>query len=183
MICDMKNTQKRSVETMGLTHTCPNEMASYTCRITVYSVSYPLESVKYQLQSKSCHKSKEWVAVLTCRLLLYVMKSTLLHTYTGYTVCALTLYAEFLIYDDGCHLKKYAAHPGRAHKTPTAQRIASLHTVVNRFHFSGHVDPWCRQNCNPDKFDALKKVSTTAACTITFVYSSLRIKIFHDCYF
>ena len=62
--------------------------------------------------------------------------------------------AEFVIYDDACHLKKYACNPVRCNKTPTAQKLASLSTVVDRFHLAGHVDPWCQENCNP-----LKKVS------------------------
>ena len=67
---------------------------------------------------------------------------------------------EFLIYDDACHLKKYACNPVRCEKTPTAQRMAALETVVDKFHFVGHVDPWCRENCNPYKFDSLKSVSS-----------------------
>jgi len=34
-------------------------------------------------------------------------------------------------------------------KTQTAQKLASLSTVVDWFHFVGHVDPWCQENCNP----------------------------------
>ena len=26
-------------------------------------------------------------------------------------------------------------------------------------HFRGHVDPWCRKNCDPDKLEEIKKVS------------------------
>ena len=70
-----------------------------------------------------------------------------------------SLYTEYLIYDGACHLKKYATNSKRACITHTANRIASLNIVVDRFHFSGHVDQWCKQNCDPDKFDGLKKVS------------------------
>lgn len=70
-----------------------------------------------------------------------------------------SIVTEFLIYDDACHLKKYATNSKRAKDTLTAERMASLNFVVDRFHFSGHVDPWCRQNCNPNSFDSLKKVS------------------------
>ena len=77
----------------------------------------------------------------------------------GYNIqCHALCIPEFLIYDDACHLKKYATNSQRSDVTPTAQRIATLNTVVDRFHFPGHVDPWCRKNCNPDDFDALKNV-------------------------
>ena len=65
---------------------------------------------------------------------------------------------EFVIYDNGCHLKRFATSNKRNELTPTAERLASLNFVVDRFHFSGHTDPWCKKNCNPDSFEALKKV-------------------------
>ena len=49
--------------------------------------------------------------------------------------------AEFVIYCDACHLKNYACNPVRRNKTQTAQKLASLSTVVDWFHFAGHVDP------------------------------------------
>lgn len=73
-------------------------------------------------------------------------------------------FLEFLIYDDGCHLMKYATNPHRATATPTAKRIASTKIVIDQFHFSGHVDSWCQQHCNPDKFEALKNVRTLLWC-------------------
>jgi hypothetical protein len=71
---------------------------------------------------------------------------------------------EFLIYDDGCHLKKYASNPTRKQKTPTAKLIAAVPTVIDRLHFKNHVDPWCYQNCNPNSFEALKKVGLYLVC-------------------
>jgi len=61
----------------------------------------------------------------------------------------ITTTAEFVIYCDACHSKKYACNPVRRNKTQTAQKLASLSTVVDWFHFVGHVDPWCQENCNP----------------------------------
>ena len=68
--------------------------------------------------------------------------------------------AGFICYDDGCHLKKYANNPVRSAATPTAQRISSLTIAVDKFHFSGHTDTWCRQNCNPYSFKELNEVYT-----------------------
>ena len=83
--------------------------------------------------------------------------------HTAFYMCMCTCIstnAEFLIYDDACHLKKYSCNPVRCDKTPT-QRISSLTTVVDKFHFKGHVDPWCHENCNPYKFESLESVSVS----------------------
>ena len=63
-----------------------------------------------------------------------------------------------LCYDDGCHLKKYSCNPDRANQTPTAKRISDLHIVVDKFHFKGHTDKWCLENCNPYAFEQLRLV-------------------------
>ena len=68
-------------------------------------------------------------------------------------------FIAFLCYDDGCHIKKFAENPIRSTATETAKRIAGLHIVVNKFHFSGHVDSWCQQNCNPYSYKELDNVS------------------------
>ena len=58
-------------------------------------------------------------------------------------------YVGFLCYDDGCHLRKYACKPSRKSCTVTAEKIASLNIVIDKFHYKGHEDPWCRKNCSP----------------------------------
>lgn len=65
---------------------------------------------------------------------------------------------DFLVYDDGCHLRKFATNKIRCDLTETAKRISKMEIVIDRMHFKGHVDQWCRQNCNPDNFDRLKSV-------------------------
>ena len=65
----------------------------------------------------------------------------------------------YLCYDDGCHLKKYAANPKRATQTPTAQKLATMKIVIDKMHFRGHTDTWCQEHCNPYKFDDLNNVS------------------------
>ena len=47
-------------------------------------------------------------------------------------------------------------------------------TVVDRFHLAGHVDPWCQENCNPYKFESLKKVSVSHT---TFTDSKIGCKL------
>ena len=68
----------------------------------------------------------------------------------------------FICYDDSCHLKKYACNPIRRSCTLTSERLASLYFVIDKFHFKGHIDPWCHQHCNPYLFPDLKEVYTHA---------------------
>ena len=44
------------------------------------------------------------------------------------------------------------------HWQNTAKQIATMNFVVDRMHFKGHIDPWCQENCDPDKFEAMKMV-------------------------
>ena len=53
---------------------------------------------------------------------------------------------------------KYATNGARSTLTATAKKIAGMSFVVDRMHFKGHIDPWCRSNCDPDKLPAMKKV-------------------------
>lgn len=66
----------------------------------------------------------------------------------------------YICYDDACHLKRYALHPDRSQQTKTAQRLAELGIVVDKLHFKGHVDPWCKEHCNPYACADLDKVKT-----------------------
>ena len=65
---------------------------------------------------------------------------------------------EYLCYDDGCHLKRYAMNPKRANQTPTTTLISSMNIVIDKMHFRGHTDAWCKQNCDPYKFSDLTQV-------------------------
>ena len=82
-------------------------------------------------------------------------------------MCALWV-SEFLIYDDACHLKKYATQSQRATQTTTAEQIASIDMAVDRLHFSGHVDLWCRKNSDPNSFKGLEDVSHNIKDTWVF---------------
>ena len=71
---------------------------------------------------------------------------------------AITLYAGYVIYDDAYHVKKFATNKSRSTQTEMSQRIALMKMVVDRFHFPGHVDSWCKKHCNPNDIDELKGV-------------------------
>ena len=66
---------------------------------------------------------------------------------------------EFIVYDDGCHLRRFAQHSSRSNVTPTAQKLSQIEVVVDKLHMEGHVDKWCKDNCDPRHFEALKNVS------------------------
>lgn len=63
-----------------------------------------------------------------------------------------------LCYDDGCHLRKYSRNPLRAKLTDVATIMSRWNIVIDKMHFSGHSDPWCRENCNPNNVKELDKV-------------------------
>jgi len=65
-----------------------------------------------------------------------------------------------ICYDDACHLMKYAKNKKRATLTPTSKRLSTMAFVVDCMHFKGHTDGWCRDNCNPDKAESMKSVSS-----------------------
>ena len=89
-----------------------------------------------------------------CTVSIYVFR---LHARVSSAL--LSLFAEFICYDDGCHLKKYATNSDRKSITPTAAQLVTMNIVVDKLHFQGHVDKWCQENCNPYKFEELKTVS------------------------
>ena len=64
---------------------------------------------------------------------------------------------EFLCYDDGCHLRKFANNPVRSTLTDTTKRIAAMEIIIDKIHFKEHINLWCRRYCNPNDFDELKK--------------------------
>jgi hypothetical protein len=75
-----------------------------------------------------------------------------------------TYTTEYIIYDDGCHLKKYAMNPRRCDKTETAKLISSISIAVDKMHMRGHVDPWCKKTCDPKLFSDLNQVSHMIFC-------------------
>ena len=64
----------------------------------------------------------------------------------------------FIVYDDGYHLKKFATNPSRRSLTPTARKIAETTIVVDKMHFRGHTDEWCKRHCDPNHFSDLENV-------------------------
>ena len=70
----------------------------------------------------------------------------------------ISLYTDVLCYDDGCHLHKYARNTAGSHLTDAATKLSTWNIVIDRMHFAGHTDSWCKANCNPNSLKQLGKV-------------------------
>ena len=77
---------------------------------------------------------------------------------------------EYICYDDGCHLRKYARNGCRKDVTPTVKCLAKIEIVVDKMHFSGHTDKWCMENCNPNNFRDLDNVRTHIGALNLYTY-------------
>ena len=67
--------------------------------------------------------------------------------------------AEYVCYDDGCHLRKFCQNPVRRELTETTKILAATKIVVDKMHILGHVDAWCLENCDSRKIKDLDKVT------------------------
>ena len=74
---------------------------------------------------------------------------------------------EFVCYDDGCHLRRYATNPSRRNLTPQSIQLANTEIVIDKLHMAGHTDTWCRQHCDPKSFKELDNVSYIVWSDIT----------------
>ena len=55
--------------------------------------------------------------------------------------CHVLLYfSEYICYDDGCHLRKYARNPVQSQLTPSAVQLSQIEIVIDKMHMAGHVD-------------------------------------------
>jgi len=54
---------------------------------------------------------------------------------------------------------RFSRNSVRANLTSHSEKLAATHMVVDKMHMKGHTDAWCKENCNADTFEALKKVA------------------------
>lgn len=101
---------------------------------------------------------------LLCRTYLRIL--SYVFTYYVVRILSYVFHLGYICYDDGCHLKRFAQNSVRSDVSAIAKFIAQLHIVIDRMHFKGHIDEWCKQNCNPDSFSDLDNVRM---CVITYV--------------
>ena len=65
---------------------------------------------------------------------------------------------EFICYDDGCNLRKYARNSIHHDLITTDKLLAKTEIVIDKLHLAGHVDKWCIANCSPYLFPQLDQV-------------------------
>jgi hypothetical protein len=73
-------------------------------------------------------------------------------------ICISQMFTEYIVYDDSCHLMKFATNKKRINITETAHMLSNKKFVVDKFHMKGHIDQWCKLNCDPAKFEELANV-------------------------
>lgn len=81
-----------------------------------------------------------------------------------------TFNLEFICYDDGCHLRKYANNPKRKDLTVTTRLMSELEIVIDKMHMKGHTDMWCKDTCDPLKFSELNSVSDDIVAQVHTYY-------------
>ena len=67
---------------------------------------------------------------------------------------------EVLVYDDVCHLVKFALNHILLERNKSTGFFNSLKFSIDRFHFKNHIDPFCHENFNPKDVPELKAVNT-----------------------
>lgn len=93
------------------------------------------------------------------------------HVHVGLGSCGSFIFSqtlhlpEFVCYDDGCYLRRFAQKPSRRDLTPTSSQLATVEIIIDKMHMAGHTDAWCHQHCDPKLFRQLDNVP----CTNTFV--------------
>ena len=78
---------------------------------------------------------------------------------------------EYICYDDGCHLRKYASNPIRAEQSETTKLLSTINVVIDRMHMAGHVDSWCKRTCDPSLYPELQMVQETCGLVNVSYYS------------
>ena len=58
---------------------------------------------------------------------------------------------RIICHDDACHLKLFSLQ--HRSSSETAERLASMDYIVDRFHASGHTGQFCSQHCLPTSAD------------------------------
>ena len=85
-----------------------------------------------------------------------IISNQLLYTYLN-----VPFHTEYVCYDDGCHLRKFARNCSRCDVSAESKILAKQHIVVDKMHMRGHIDQWCKLNCDPANYPFLDDVSTS----------------------
>lgn len=88
---------------------------------------------------------------------------------------------DIFIYDDACHLKKFISLPKKDFKSKSVRSKILLNKkhVIDRFHFNGHKDAWCKLNCNPNDVPELKDINTSVCEQLNFWLGGYKFMLKH----
>ena len=86
---------------------------------------------------------------------------------------------DILIYDDGCHLKKFIEKNQISRKSERAIVLDKTKILIDKFHINNHTDKWCLKNCNPNNEVLLDKVNTVVCEEINFWLSGYKHMVKH----
>ena len=77
-------------------------------------------------------------------------------------------YAERIIYDDACTVKKCCVNPVQKKVTALSKSLGKMDIVVDKLQFWNLVNLWCKPNCNPNDQNELCEVSVCLSIQISF---------------
>ena len=76
-------------------------------------------------------------------------------------------------------MKKYSKHPSRCDLTPTTRYLSQTNIVIDKMHMVGHVDSWCKKECDPHLYPDLNKVSKLVYTYVTW-FAKTQHNIFRE---
>jgi hypothetical protein len=95
---------------------------------------------------------------------------------------------EFFIYDRGCQLAKFILNQDLANKSNRGKVLASKRFYVDKLHFKGHTDAYCKLNHNPYVIKELDNINTMACEQFNrwfsrFKYSMMQMSFYNYHFF
>ena len=83
---------------------------------------------------------------------------------------------KYILYDDNCHLGKYAENEERAAKNKVSEKLGKRTGMyIDKFHFKNHIGKECVQKRDPYKIEDLNDVNTQAAEQLSGMSTNIQI--------
>ena len=79
-----------------------------------------------------------------------------------------------ILYDDNCHLAKFALRNKLVNLNDVTADFASKKKSIDKFHFGNHVNKWCLVKCNPYQHPELNNVNTMVSEQLFKVKTNIR---------
>ena len=147
-----------SMDCHSITLHYPVRVSAYTCTCIYVTVTLTLHVLSTDCHSYTLHYPVRVFTYVTVTLTLHILSMDCRSNTLPYPVRVsayvhiFSLYSsmlEMICYDDACHLKRYATNCIRSTFTETNKQLSTLNYVVDRMHFRGHVDSWCKKKLWP----------------------------------